>query len=125
MAIDITSTTTSTTTTTTTTESTYHTMDPNKRKANRKKDDDDDYFIAQFMMTNTMMMMAAATYQQEKKPKIDHRTLPREGGRREFKHEEVLCCIKRDYLGDQALFGSQFNFFNKLSKTRFELLMQD
>ena len=40
----------------------------------------------------------AAAQQSRKKSKIDHRTLPR-NPKRQFRHEEALHCINRDYMG--------------------------
>lgn len=51
--------------------------------------------------------------------KTDHRSQPR-GKRREFKHEEALQCILRDYLGNAPLFdGIHFEMMFRISKERY------
>jgi ribosomal protein L32 len=75
---------------------------------------------------------AAAVYQIETdaKRQIDHRTLPRKK-RREFRHQDALKCIQRDYLGIMGdptitpLFGTEFKLMFRISKGRFQVLMED
>ena len=46
--------------------------------------------------------------------------------RRKFRHDQALECIRRDYLGhDRPLFGSQFKLFFRISKARFQRLLED
>jgi hypothetical protein len=59
----------------------------------------------------------------------DHRQLPR-SKRRKFRHDEALACMKRDYLGipgdlSTPLLGAEFKTMFRLSKTRFQVLMED
>jgi hypothetical protein len=56
--------------------------------------------------------------------RIDHRTLPRRA-RRQFKHGEALACLMRDYLGPSPLFGKEFDMMFRISRTRFQKLMED
>ena len=66
----------------------------------------------------------------KKRPKVDHRTLPRKK-KREFRHDEALHCIRRDYLGIMGdlttpiFAGSEFATMFRISRPRFERLMQD
>ena len=64
-----------------------------------------------------------------KRMKTDHRTLPR-NNRRDFRHEDALRCIQRDYLGlmgdpSTPLLGSEFKLMFRLSRGRFQVLMED
>jgi len=63
------------------------------------------------------------------KRKIDHRKKNRRK-RRKFRHQEALTCIKRDYLGipedpSTPLLGAEFKIMFRLSRTRFQVLMED
>ena len=63
------------------------------------------------------------------KRKIDHRKR-RRGKRRKFRHLEALQCIRRDYLGipedpSTPLLGAQFKLMFRVSRTRFQVLMED
>ena len=65
----------------------------------------------------------------DKQKKIDHRKLPR-SKRRKFRHDQALAAIQRDYLGsetttDQPLFGAEFKLMFRVSRTRFQVLMED
>ena len=66
----------------------------------------------------------------KKKPKIDHRLLPRKP-RRQFRHDEALHCIKRDYLGIEGdlttpiFAGAEFVSMFRITRPRFERMMQD
>jgi hypothetical protein len=44
--------------------------------------------------------------------------------RRVFDHAGALHCITRDYLGPDPLFGKEFPLMFRLSRPRFEILMQ-
>jgi hypothetical protein len=64
-----------------------------------------------------------------KRMQRDHRTLPRDN-RRDFFHADVLRCIGRDFTGLMGyprtpLHGSQFKLFSRLSRGRFQVLMED
>jgi hypothetical protein len=52
------------------------------------------------------------------------RTEPR-SSRREFKHGEALSCINRDYLGPSPLFGKEFDLMFRVSRSRFQKLLED
>ena len=55
---------------------------------------------------------------------IDHRSLPRKK-RTKWNHDEALHCINRDFLGPIPKFpDKQFDVFFRMSKSRFELIMQ-
>jgi hypothetical protein len=45
--------------------------------------------------------------------------------RRKFDHEGAKNNITRDYLGPDPLFGKEFNLMFRLSKPRFQLMMED
>ena len=50
--------------------------------------------------------------------------------RRRFRTDQALICIQRDYLGsetipDEPLYGTQFKLFFRLSRPRFQRLMED
>ena len=67
--------------------------------------------------------------QTAKRKEQDHRKLPR-AKRRKFRHDEALNCIKRDYMGitgdpSTPLLGSEFKLMFRLSKERFQVLMED
>ena len=64
-----------------------------------------------------------------RKRKTSSRGTPR-GSRRKFKSHEALQAIKRDYMGipgqaDTPLFGAEFKLMFRLSKARFQKLMED
>ena len=73
---------------------------------------------------------AAATFVQgsnQEQQKEDHRKLPR-SRRRSFDHAGALAAIRRDYLprlGDTALHGADFHMMFRLSRSRFQVLMED
>jgi hypothetical protein len=62
--------------------------------------------------------------QQQNKRKIDHRQLPR-STRRLFRHDLALACMERDYIGDTPLLGVDFKLMFRLSRGRFQVLMED
>jgi hypothetical protein len=62
--------------------------------------------------------------QQHKKMKVDHWQLPR-STRRMFRHDHALVCIERDYIGDTPLLGVEFKLMFRLSRGRFQVLMED
>jgi hypothetical protein len=56
---------------------------------------------------------------------FDHRQRPR-SKRRLFKHDEARACVMRDYLGPERLFnGREFEIMFRISRSRFERLLQD
>jgi hypothetical protein len=64
-----------------------------------------------------------------KRPKTDHRTLSR-SQRRKFNHDDALYSIKRYYLGKREepttpLFGAEFTWMFRASRSRFQVLMED
>ena len=64
-----------------------------------------------------------------RKRKKDHRSQPR-AKRRLFHCDEALMCIQRDYIGsptipDSPLFGADFKMMFRLSRSRFQKLLED
>ena len=55
---------------------------------------------------------------------IDHRVLPRDN-RRHFHHQEASKCIYRDYLGPNPLMGAEFVLMFRITRPRFQCLMED
>ena len=55
---------------------------------------------------------------------INPRTGPRKQ-RRQFDHARAYECIQTDYLGPDPLFGKEFPLMFRISKPRFERIMQD
>jgi hypothetical protein len=43
----------------------------------------------------------------------------------QFKHGQALECIQRDYLGPDPLFGNEFDMMFRLSRRRFQKLLED
>ena len=97
-------------------------------------DEDDDWellmVVAQTVMNQNAAVVLHLQQQQRNKRKTDHRTLPR-STRRKWRHDEALHCIGRDYLGlpdhpDTPLFvGKNFEMMFRVSRPRFEKIMQD
>jgi hypothetical protein len=61
--------------------------------------------------------------------KIHHRKLPR-SSRRTFKSDEALKCIQRDFTGRAdldfiPLYGKEFSRIFRISRTRFQKMMED
>jgi hypothetical protein len=91
---------------------------------------------------DTLWLAAGATTQQaasitairrsrrrRKRMKIDHRKLPR-SSRRTFKSDEALKCIQRDFTGRAdldfiPLYGKEFSRIFRISRTRFQKMMED
>ena len=62
---------------------------------------------------------------QHKKRRIDHRTLPRLQ-KKECEHQRAYQCIIRDYLGPEPLFdGREFQTSFRISRRRFQRLLED
>ena len=85
-------------------------------------DDDDDDIVA------VVTMAAVSLFTAPKRQKIDHRQLSR-AGRRRFHHQDALHCIRRDYLGlagdpNTPLLGKEFALMFRISRGRFQLLME-
>ena len=65
-----------------------------------------------------------------KKPRIDHRVLPR-NTRTKYRHKEATHCIQRDYIGvvgdpTTPLFkGKEFDTMFRVSRGRFQRLLED
>lgn len=98
-------------------------------------DEDDDYVvstIAQVALASMDLLSTTLAVVEErfsKKQKTDHRQQRRKP-RRLFRHQEALHCIRRDYLGiagdpTTPLLGKEFSLMFRLSRGRFQLLMQD
>ena len=76
-----------------------------------------------------MAVLLVRRKRRRNKFKIDHRQQPR-SNRRNFRHDEALSAIRRDYLGvlgdpTTPLFGADFKLMFRLSRGRFEVLLQD
>jgi hypothetical protein len=56
-------------------------------------------------------------------PKRDHRREPRPK-RLKFNHARAQQCSEQDYLGPNALYGRQFHVYFRISRSRFQLLME-
>ena len=90
--------------------------------------EDDDFIIGQFMMNNTVAVYHHLQEQQrneEEKVDMRGRNNTNRSKRKTYNHDEALQCINRDYLGPDALFGSQFTHQFRISRARFERLAQD
>ena len=74
--------------------------------------------------------MAASQQSKKRRVDIDHRLLPR-NVKRVFRHEEALQCLRRDYFGVEGdlstpLFaGSEFKAMFRISRSRFQRMMED
>ena len=86
-------------------------------------------------MIASMMMVAGtaaavvveidAVYGNDTGEIVDHRTLPR-GERRNFRHDQALMCINRDYCGPTVLFADkQFVRHFRIEPARFQRLFFD
>ena len=76
------------------------------------------------LLKSTAVVASTVVQGKKKKRKVDHRTLPR-STRTNFRHHEALGCIRRDYLGDTPLLGKQFHVMFRMSRGRFQVLMED
>ena len=86
-------------------------------------DEEEEDSIVLSMMQQCLSSVVVAEL--PKKRKRDHRELPREG-KREFRHHHALQCILYDYLGPTPLFnGREFETMFRVSKRRFQCLMED
>jgi hypothetical protein len=70
-------------------------------------------------------LMESPTERQPKRQKTDSRSY-----RRIFRPDEALQAIKRDYLGitgdlTTPLFGAEFKLMFRVSRSRFQVLMED
>ena len=94
---------------------------------------DDDEIVAVVTMAAVSLFnsgAAAAVMAQgsPKRQKTDHRQLSR-AGRHLFHHQDALHCIRRDYLGlagdpKTPLLGKEFALMFRISRGRFQLLME-
>ena len=94
---------------------------------------DDDELLLQFRMNTTAAVTAVANVL----PKsdsinvtfVDHRGVSGRGTTkkkyRQFNHERAQKCIMEDYLGPDPLFGKEFPLMFRLSRGRFQVLMED
>jgi hypothetical protein len=60
-----------------------------------------------------LQMMQSGQQEDSKDDEGDHRLLPR-AQRHQFKHQEALSCINRDYLGPDPLFGKEFDLMFRI-----------
>ena len=85
--------------------------------------DDEDMLL----MGNMMLQMVAVVSQitsRKRNREVDHRLLPREVKRR-FRHQETHQAIQFDYLGPDPLFGKEFDLMFRMSRSRFQRLLED
>ena len=88
---------------------------------------EEEAIIAQDLVRQWAVAVEVAT---RKKPKIDSRLLPRKE-KRQFRHEEALHCINRDYMGilgdpSTPIFaGSEFASMFRISRPRFQRMLED
>ena len=80
------------------------------------------YTIAAIQQAASVVAMEPS---RKKRKAIDHRCLPREE-KRDFQHERALACIMHDCLGPKPLFnGREFETMFRVSRGRFQCLMED
>ena len=60
----------------------------------------------------------------DSKRERDHRAEPR-STRRKFDHKGSQANIQRDFLGPDALFGKEFSIYFRISRPRFQAIMED
>jgi hypothetical protein len=96
-------------------------------------DDDFDEMLAVYYHVSSVAMMmieesdasqSIINVSQQINGPRDHRSNPR-GRRRIFRHDEALLCIKRDYLGPHPLLDAEFKQIFRISRGRFQLMMED
>jgi hypothetical protein len=68
--------------------------------------------------------ISSTVLQPRKRKKIDHRQLPREA-KRQFRHLEAYNSIMYDYLGPDPLFGKEFPLMFRVSRGRFQCILED
>ena len=73
---------------------------------------------------NTNLMFLDDDSDDSDEEKTDWRLLPR-SPRREFDHARAKKCIYDDYLGPNALFGKEFDLMFRISRERFQFLMEE
>ena len=104
-------------------------------KRKKKREEEEELMmqvVAHTVAANNTAIAAVMDHllKQKKKHKPDHRGLPR-ATRRQWRHDEALHCIGRDYLGlsghpDTLLFVEKnFEMMFRVSRPRFEKMMQD
>ena len=89
---------------------------------------DDDEIVAVVTMAAVSLFTMSGAAAAPKRQKTDHRQLSR-AGRRLFHHQDALHCIRRDYLGlagdpKTPLLGKEFALMFRISRGRFQLLME-
>ena len=89
-------------------------------------DDDDDLLISKVVCVNVVWLLGGEFHTK----KVDHTTLAR-SAKAKWKHQEVLHCIRRDYLGhpndnhSSLLSAADFQLHFRISRARFERLRLD
>ena len=98
----------------------------NNKKSTKSMEDEagDDLFWQLAVVAHQQNIMMAMEVATETEERVDHRTLPR-GGRRQFCHAEAAGCLMRDYLGDNPLLGKEFPLMFRISRNRFQCIMED
>jgi len=88
--------------------------------------------VAAVQTSNAMILEALGAPAAKKQKQIDGRGRHNSARskRRVFEHEQALECIKRDYLGlpgkpDTPLFGKEFSLQFRISRSRFQCLLED
>jgi hypothetical protein len=84
-------------------------------------DDDDDILVAMAVMQASLLVLSSG---RKKRKTVDHRSLPRKK-RTIFKHQRAKKCIVEDYLSPDSLFGKDFALMFRISRPRFQRLMED
>ena len=89
------------------------------------EDDTDEEELAILLAAQQAAVATVLSPPRKKRKPIDHRCLPREE-KKDYKHERALGCILEDYLCPQPLFdGREFETMFRISRGRFQCLMED
>eukprot|EP00980_Cylindrotheca_fusiformis_P006445 scaffold1376_cov125-Cylindrotheca_fusiformis.AAC.11 len=87
--------------------------------------DDEDALVAQMLLSNTGMMFQLVFADNNLLANIDHRMFARKP-RKKYNHDRALRCIQEDYLCDVPRFdGREFDIMFRVSKRRFQRMMED
>jgi hypothetical protein len=105
-------------------------MDPLLLSSDGEEEDEDQLISSsQVSLTAAVQAVMHSTESAAKRVKVDHRSLPR-SSRRKFCSGEALHCIKRDFTGypgnpDTPLMGAEFKLIFRISRQRFQVMMED
>ena len=92
------------------------TMDPDS--------DEEDVLLAINMLQQLQAVVVHSVAAKRRRDPIDHRLLPREE-KRKFRHKEALESIMHDCLGPNPLFGREFDLMFRVSRSRFQRMLED